>query len=451
MVSHSFPNLPPSPATLPYQVSELLALLHQRVDAEFGAVRVEGEVGSLVQARSGHRYFSLKDLDGQIRCAWFRSSIRGQPLSEGQKIVAHGRLAIYTPRGDLQLIVNAVEDAGDGALAAAFQRLKNKLQAEGLFKAESKKPLPQPVQHIIIVSSPQAAALQDVLVTLRRRDPFMPVELHPVPVQGPGAAEKIAETLLRIRPGAPNTAVLLTRGGGSLEDLQAFNTEVVARAVAGCALPVVSAIGHEVDFSISDFVASLRAATPTAAAELLSVDRSQQAQRLSPLRQRLGNALARNLDRKTLEISRLAQRLDRQAPRRRIETNVQRLDSAVRRLSLSTDRMLTTQRAQLRQLQARLGRASPASGLESARVRHAGLRQRLESVMNRRLAEQKQALLHATSRLESVSPRGVLQRGYAIVRQQHQLLTRRSELPPEPTELEIEWVDGTQTGTFTRL
>lgn len=436
---------------MPYQVSELLALLHQRVDAEFGAVRVEGEVSSFTQARSGHRYFSLKDMDGQIRCAWFRSSIRGQPLSEGQKIVAHGRLAIYTPRGDLQLIVNAVEDAGDGALAAAFQRLKNKLQAEGLFDTERKKPLPQTVQHIIIVSSPQAAALQDVLVTLRRRDPFMPVELHPVPVQGPSAPEQIAQVLLRIKAHTPNTVVLLTRGGGSLEDLQAFNTEIVARAVANCAVPVVSAVGHEVDFSISDFVASLRAATPTAAAELLSVDRSQQAQRLAPLRLRLGNALERSLERKAQETDRLVQRLERQAPRRRIETNTQRLDGALRRLRLSANRLLTAHQAQLRHLHTRLQRVSPGSRLQIARTHHQNLEQRLNAGLERRLGEDRQALSHLESRLESVSPRGVLQRGYAMVHQRGQLLTRGAELADSPAELEIEWSDGVKPGTFTPL
>lgn len=447
----SFPNLRPPQPALPYQVSELLSLLHQRVDAEFGAVRVEGEVSSLTQARSGHRYFSLKDYDGQIRCAWFRSSIRGQPLSEGQKVIAHGRLAIYTPRGDLQLIVNAVEDAGDGALAAAFQRLKSKLQAEGLFNEARKKPLPDSVQRIVIISSPQAAALQDVLVTLRRRDPFMQVELIPVMVQGAEAPEQIARALTSVRSESPNDVVLLTRGGGSLEDLQAFNAEVVARSIASCALPVVSAVGHEVDFSISDFAATLRAATPTAAAELLSADRSQQARQLQPLRQRLNIALQRALDRRKREVLQLSQRLDRQEPRRRIETNTQRLDSAVRRLCNCMKRVLETRRARLQLLEARLDRENPQITFKTSAELQQQLRERLRANSYRQLESKQNALQQMRFRLESVSPHRVLQRGYAIVRQGDHLVARRSNLTDLPTELSIEWTDGVQKGNFTNL
>ncbi len=447
----SFSILSPQPASLPYQVSELLALLHQRIDAEFGAVRVEGEVSGFTQARSGHRYFALKDMDGQIRCAWFRSSIRGQPLTEGQKIIAHGRLAVYTPRGDLQLIVNAVEDAGEGALAAAFQRLKKKLQAEGLFDDSRKLAMPESIGHIIIVSSPQAAALQDVLVTLRRRDPFMQVTLIPVPVQGLEAPEAIARALKSIHETSEGDVVLLTRGGGSLEDLQAFNTETVARAIAACPLPVVSAVGHEIDFSISDFVASLRAATPTAAAELLSTDRSQQARMLVPLELRLNNALQRNLQWHRNRLLQLTNRLQRQAPRRRIETNAQRLDSAYRRLWSSTQRTLDHREQQLLRARIRLRRFHADTYIYERKQRHQVLQQRLRARIVQHMDNHQKVLLNLRARLESVNPRSVLTRGYAMVSDESGLITHSQELPESSVRLSIEWFDGTQTGQFMKL
>lgn len=426
---------------LPFQVSELLARIHHQLDLEFGAVQVEGEVSGLTQARSGHRYFSLKDLDGQLRCAWFRNSFRGQTIREGQKIIAHGRLAIYTPRGDLQFIVQSVEDSGEGALAAAFQHLKKKLEAEGLFDPSTKRPLPALIRRLAIISSPQAAALQDVLVTLGRRDPFIEVELYPVPVQGETAATEITKALRSLPTDQSFDVVLLTRGGGSLEDLQAFNDEVLARAIAHSSLPVVSAIGHETDFSISDFVASLRAATPTAAAELLSKDRSAQAATLPQLRNRLHRALECRLEDAEAKLVTLTQRLQRQSPVRRLDNQAQRLDGVTRRLERIAVRQLQSAERSYKSLHFRLIQSAPTRKLERQQYTFSEVRQRLLDSLARQLHERSHRLEELQLRLKNLGPEQVLKRGYTIVRQQGVVVAHARNLQAD-LRASIQWSDG---------
>lgn len=429
----------------PWQVSELLAHMHQRLDAEYGAVQVEGEVSGFMQARSGHRYFALKDRDGQIRCAWFRHSIRGQPIAEGQHVIAYGRLSVYGPRGDLQLVVSTVADAGAGALAATFERLKRALAAEGLFDAARKPPLPAVVHRLLIITSPQAAALQDVRVTLARRDPFLDVELAPVRVQGADAAEQIARALEQVRADAPYDAILLTRGGGSLEDLQAFNTERVARAIARCPLPVVSAVGHETDVSISDFVASLRAATPTAAAELLSIDRRQQNLALSRAQQRLHGLLQRQLATHQQRQQQLLQRLQRQAPQRRLDAQTQRLDQLQAQLMRLITWRLSLYRKPVQNLRDRLLRSHPMRVVALGQQRQQGLQVRLQRTLPPRIRQYQEQLRALRKRLDSVNPRRVLDRGYALVYADKQLIVRQQQWPPGAQTLRIEWADGART------
>ena len=444
--TESGPQAPAAPA-LPWQVSELLASLHQRIDAHYGPLRVEGEVFGLSTPRSGHRYFSLKDGDGQLRCAWFRHAIRGQPLREGQKVLAHGRLAIYAPRGDLQMIVSAVEDAGEGALARAFQELKRRLEAEGLFAAERKPALPPRVRALLLITSPQAAALQDILVTLRRRDPFMRVELSPVSVQGPQAPAQIAAALAAVGADSPYDAVLLARGGGSLEDLQAFNDEGVARALAACPLPVVSAVGHETDFSISDFVASLRAATPTAAAELLSGDRSEQLARARQLRQRLQAQLQRRLSQARQRSQAAQVRLQRQSPQRQLALNYQRLDLAQRRLEQQAMRQLALHRAAWQSLCKRLALCSPQRARHNQALQLEALQARMRRAAQAALTQRQLRLRAALQRLQALSPRGVLDRGYALVHVADGLATRAAKLPAGQ-RIELEWTDGRRSATI---
>lgn len=435
---------------LPYQVSELLAQIHLRLDMEFGAVQVEGEVSGLTQARSGHRYFSLKDADGQLRCAWFRNSIRGQNIREGQKVVAHGHLAVYSPRGDLQFIVRSVEDSGEGALAAAFQKLKKKLEAEGLFDPARKLALPPNIRRIAIVSSPQAAALQDVLVTLRRRDPFMNVVLSPVSVQGLSAPQEISDAIRSISGNNEVDALLLTRGGGSLEDLQAYNSEVVARAIADCQIPVVSAVGHETDFSISDFVASLRAATPTAAAELLSKDRSLEARAVPILQNRLRRALRQSIARAQGRKQELQQRLQRQSPLRRLTSQTQQLDSLTKRLHSNVIRQLNIREQHFDNLQTRLHHCGPQKRLIARHAELVRLQQNLQQQIDAQLLQSARRTRELKLRLHSLGPNQVLNRGYAIVHQDDTVIERASQLKDDvPTQ--IQWSDGTRIAKVGKL
>lgn len=432
-------TLTPDFPAQPWQVSELLASLHQRIDAAYGPVRIEGEVGSLTQARSGHRYFSLKDTEGQIRCAWFRHAIRGVPISEGQKVIVHGRLAIYPQRGDLQLIVSTVEDVGEGALARAFHALKKRLEAEGLLAPERKPQLPDSIRHVTILCSPQAAALQDVLVTFRRRDPFLRLRLLPVPVQGAEAPAAIAKALSTI--GTDTDVVLLTRGGGSLEDLQAFNEESVARAIAACPLPVVSAVGHETDFSISDFVASLRCPTPTAAAEMLSQNRVEQLLQARSLARRLGDKARGEHRRHRQSLVMLQARLLRQSPQRRLDLTAQRLDAAQLRLQRALRWQWQSRSAALSRGQARLHALAPQRRLQHAQE-HC---QRLRSALQRQLRESQhqrcQQLNHLRNRLLSLNPKQVMQRGYVLVHAPDGLWTRAADAQPQTT-VHLEWFDG---------
>jgi exodeoxyribonuclease VII large subunit len=425
----------------PYQVSELLGLVQHRLDGHFGLVRVEGEVSGLSQPRSGHRYFALKDVDGQLRCAWFRHAIRGQSIAEGEHVLVQGKLAIYAPRGDFQLIVQSVQPAGEGALAAAFARLKRKLEGEGLFASERKPALPQRIRRIGIISSPAAAALQDVLVTLRRRDPFMQVRLFPSSVQGAHAAEELVDALAEAAADPSLDVILLTRGGGSLEDLQAFNNESLARAIAASPCPVVSAVGHETDLSIADCVASLRAATPTAAAELLSPDRRQDVLKLGELRRRLGALLGAQLREQRQNLSRLSTQLELHSPQRRLDLTAQRLDEARSRLLHIQQRLLDHRARQVKELDYRLMLRQPRTLLRERGAQLSHLRQRLWRAQTALMATQARLLDNHRARLVALSPRAVLERGYALVYHEGHLVTRAQHWPEQGKQLQVQWAD----------
>jgi exodeoxyribonuclease VII large subunit len=352
-------------------VSELNRRVRALLENQFETVWVAGELSNVKKAPSGHWYFCLKDPGAQIDCAMFQR--RAQFLDfrpeNGQQVEVRARVTLYEPRGSYQLVVEEIRKAGLGALYEAFEKLKAKLLAEGLFEPERKKPLPAFPRAIGIVTSPAAAALRDVLTTLARRARMVPVVLYPAQVQGESAGAQIARAIATANARAEVDVLILCRGGGSLEDLWAFNEEVVARAIAASLLPIVSGVGHETDFSISDFVADLRAPTPTAAAVAASPDRVNLCERVTALRRRIGRDL-----------------------RRIIEVGGQRLDSASRRL-LTPGERLRRNRERLRELERRQRRAFAAAGRE--RARH------LEALRN--------ALVH-------LDPTQVLGRGYSIVR-----------------------------------
>src|SRR5690554_4257558 len=292
----------PQPA---FTVSQLNQRARQLLEISFASVRVEGEISNLARPSSGHWYFTLKDANAQVRCAMFRSRtalLKFQP-KEGDKVEVRAKVSLYENRGDYQLIVDAMKPAGEGALLLAFQKLKERLQLEGLFNPEFKQPLPSQVQRVGIVTSATGAAVHDILTVLKRRDPSIEISIYPTQVQGQAATSQVVDAIERANRDNLVDVLIVGRGGGSLEDLWCFNEEAVARAIFSSRLPIISAVGHEVDFSIADFVADVRAATPSAAAELVSQDQQVQNHVLIHLQPRLPFRLRRALPALKLQVS----------------------------------------------------------------------------------------------------------------------------------------------------
>lgn len=397
--------------------SQLNALARNLLEDTFPVVSVEGELGNVSRPASGHLYFTLKDARAQIRCALFRPKSQGlrfQPR-EGLMVLARGRLTLYEARGDYQLILDVLEEAGEGALRRAFEELRQKLQAEGLFDQARKRALPRFVRRLAVITSPGGAAVHDVLSVLGRRFPLLPVEILPVPVQGAGAAAQIAVTVERAAASGRYDVLLVTRGGGSLEDLWAFNEEVLARVIAASAVPVVSAVGHESDVSLADFAADIRAATPSAAAELLSLDRGDLRQRLAALERRVRarqqqhlRALAQRLDRAWL-------RLDAQKPAARLHALALRQLQLGQRLNAAWRRSLERDHARLRHARAVLRARHPRLRLQHLRERLAAIGQRPQLAIARQLQRDTLRLRSAVRALHAISPLATVARGYAIL------------------------------------
>ena len=376
---------------------------------------VEGEVSNLARPASGHVYFSLKDSGAQIRCAMFRTRNRALAFEarDGLKVVAYGRVSLYTPRGDYQLIVEALEAAGEGLLRMRFEQLKRKLFEEGLFDPARKRALPRWPRAIGVVTSASGAAVRDIITVLKRRCPALPIIIYPTSVQGQGAAAEIAAAIVSANRRAECDVLIVGRGGGSLEDLWSFNEEVVARAIHDSLIPVVSAVGHEVDFTIADMVADLRAATPSAAAELVSPDMLDIESRLQRSRQRLVQTMSQILKTQSRELDQLRRRLI--SPQRRLELHFQRLDELLARLPNALTTQLALKRSQLRTLQARVASHSPRSRLEAHHRQLDHARHRLSAAMERLLEQRNARLSHCDQLLRALGPGATLERGYAIV------------------------------------
>ncbi|MDH4908363.1 exodeoxyribonuclease VII large subunit [Xanthomonas axonopodis pv. ricini] len=395
--------------------SQLNSLARDLLEGSFPLVWVEAELSSVTRPASGHLYFTLKDARAQIRCAMFKPKstwLKFQPR-EGLRVLARGRLTLYEARGDYQLVLDHMEEAGEGALRRAFDELRARLAAEGLFDSERKQALPAHVQRLAVITSPSGAAVRDVLSVLARRFPLLEVDLLPSLVQGDSAAAQITSLLQRADASGRYDVILITRGGGSLEDLWAFNDERLARAIAAAQTPVVSAVGHETDFSLSDFVADVRAPTPSVAAELLVPDqrelvaRVRRAQaRMTQLQQHaLGNAMQR--------ADRLALRLRAQSPQARLQLLHRRQQDAGRQLRARMMQVLERLQARVQRGQAQLQAHNPQRQL-------AGLQQRLralhpQAAMQRRLQHDQLQLRSIARSLEAVSPLATVARGYAIV------------------------------------
>lgn len=398
-----------------YTVSRLNREARAVLEGNFPLLWVEGEISNLTRPRSGHIYFSLKDEFAQVRCAMFR--MRAMHLSfspkDGNHVVARVRVGLYEPRGDFQLVVDHMEEAGDGALRRAFEALKQRLGKEGLFDESRKRPLPALPRRIGVITSPSGAAIRDILTVLKRRFPAIPVVIYPVAVQGEGAGREIAEAIRLAGKRKECDVLIVGRGGGSLEDLWAFNEEVVARAIYDSPIPVVSAVGHEVDFTIADFVADVRAPTPSAAAELLSPDREAWLTRLQRVEGRLVQVLLQQLRHRGQQLQWLGKRLKH--PGRRLQENAQRLDELEMRLAQAQRNRIRHMHARLETLQAQLERHSPISRLYQLQQAQQDLSRRLKQSIRLRLEQLNQRLVTQAHALETVSPLATLGRGYAIV------------------------------------
>ena len=395
----SYPDTQIMPASI-MTVSELNRLAREVLEQSFPLFWVSGEVSNFTRAASGHWYFSLKDQAAQVKCVMFkgRNSHVDFIPREGDKIEARATVTLYEARGDFQLTIEFVQKAGLGALFEAFEKLKAKLAQEGLFDAQFKQPIPTNPLTIGIVTSPDAAALRDVLTTLKRRNPNVQVIIYPTPVQGKGAAQLIAKAIRSASQRAEVDTLIICRGGGSMEDMWQFNEEVVARAIDDCPIPTISGVGHETDFTICDFVADMRAATPTAAAELACADRRALQNQLIHLQNRLNKQMNFLLNQTAQKLDYLARRLV--SPKQQIENRI----------------------IQVRQLQNRLNLA---------------FQQNMQMYQHR--------LLRLSSSIEQLNPNAVLARGYAIV---HREVSQNDLLDPKPAELII---DAAQLAPQSRL
>ncbi|MBM3849867.1 MAG: exodeoxyribonuclease VII large subunit [Verrucomicrobia bacterium] len=404
---------------VPESVTELTQKLRRQLEGSFAGRRVAGEVSNLRVQASGHAYFVLKDAGAQLNCVLFRGQAGGarSTLRDGAQVVLTGDITVYEPRGAYQLRVDSVEAQGVGALQAAFERLKARLSAEGLFDAARKRPLPRFPARIGLVTSPTGAAIQDVLHVLSRR--FRPeVILDPVRVQGAGAGAEVAAAIARLNrfseQGPPLDLILVTRGGGSLEDLWCFNEEIVARAIAASGLPVVSAVGHEIDVTIADFVADLRAATPSAAAEILTQDWVDSREFVDQAGQRLSFLVRRRMGRWREVASTLVRRLARRHPRRRLEERSQRLDEAVGALGRSAVRAVRSLARTLEASRQRLFAQRPQARLRSLGQAVGRLRSMLAAAPGRAVERRRRRLEAALGPLRLLSPQNVLERGYSL-------------------------------------
>lgn len=405
-----------------FKPAQLNALARDLLESQFSQIWLEGEVSNLSRPASGHLYFVLKDASAQIRCTMFRNRALylANPLKDGQQILVRARLTLYEARGDYQLNIESAEPAGQGALQLAYEQLKTRLAAEGLFDSGRKRKLPAMVKRLALITSPRGAAIHDVLTVLARRFPLLPVELWPVPVQGADAAAQITAALQAAIDSGRYDAILLTRGGGSLEDLMPFNDEGLVRLAADCPIPLVSAVGHEVDYSLLDFAADLRAATPSAAAELLSPSADEVRNRLAQLQRRAAEALRARLQRNAQRSDMAHLRLQVLNPAQRLQSGRQALQSLAVRLHHGMQEALGDKIQALRGNAHRLERAAPQAAIRLHRSVVLALHQRLQRSLQNGLHTRLQRLKSAGGHLNAVSPLATLGRGYSILRDDQQ-------------------------------
>lgn len=401
-----------------YSVSAINRRVRGLLEGEFPAAWIEGEISNLASPASGHIYFSLKDSSAQLRCAMFRnkkSLLRFTPKN-GMQIIVRGRLSLYEPRGDYQLIADHMEEAGDGALKQEFEDLKQRLSDEGLFNPENKKTLPTLPLQIGVITSPTGAAIRDILSVLARRFPAIPVIVYPTAVQGKTAGQEIAKTIALAEQRNECDVLILARGGGSLEDLWAFNEEIVARAIHQCALPIISGVGHEIDFTISDFVADLRAPTPSGAAELASPNQEEWLDTFNSHQLRLQKLAQQQITNAQQRLSWLSKRLQQQHPGNQLQQHMQQLDQLTLRLKRAITQKTQQASSRLTMARARLAQHSPMQRITQLSTTFTHRNQQLRMLIQQKLDTKTQSLTTLSRALNAVSPLATLGRGYAITR-----------------------------------
>ncbi|EJI6689869.1 exodeoxyribonuclease VII large subunit [Vibrio parahaemolyticus] len=399
-----------------FTVSRLNAEVRLLLENEMGIVWLVGEISNFSAPVSGHWYLTLKDSRAQVKCAMFRGNNRRVTFkpANGNQVLVKARLSLYEPRGDYQLIIESMQPEGDGRLQQEFEELKMKLAAEGLFAQTNKLPLPEHPKRVGIITSKTGAALYDILDVLKRRDPSLPVVIYPTMVQGDDAAIQIAQAIGRANSRNECDVLIVGRGGGSLEDLWCFNNEILARTIAASQIPIISAVGHEVDMTIADFVADVRAPTPSAAAELVSRDNSHKDQSLVAKQHKLASAMRYYLAQQKQQSAQLLHRLERQHPSYQLQRQSQQLDELDMRLRRAMQRFIDTRQQAVERKHHRLQLNSPVKHLAQQKSRLERIEHKLLDAMDRKLLTMRHQLAIAAEKLDTVSPLATLKRGYSI-------------------------------------
>jgi len=423
-----------------YQVSELSNEMRRLMERSYPEIWIEGELSSLSAPASGHLYFSLKDNQSQLRCAMFkgRASINRYKPKAGDLVRVRAKISVYTARGDLQCIVQHIEEAGEGLLQRRFEELKTKLNAQGLFDQTHKKDIPPLPKHIGLITSASGAAVKDILTTLKRRCPGIPVTIYPTVVQGDTAAKNIIDAINNSVQHQKCDVLVLTRGGGSIEDLWCFNDEQLAQSIFNCPIPIVSGVGHEVDITIADLVADLRAPTPTAAAEMISPDTSHLLANLQSLHFRLPRSMQRLVEQKTQLIDMTTRQLVH--PRQQLKQNQLKLETSSKRISQLMQQHLFQRQNQLKQSQQRFKTPITNSSLKKQKINNLGQRFKLANSNNHKQLIQQFSSL--SEQLHLVSPLATINRGFSIARDQNDKILRSKDQVEKNQMIEVQLSDG---------
>lgn len=434
-----------------FTVHSLNTEVRQVLEQGFGSIWLVGEISNFAAPSSGHWYFTLKDERAQIRAAMFRNTnqrVKIRP-QHGMQVLVRAKLTVYEPRGDYQLIIEHMEDAGAGLLQQKYEQLKAKLQAEGLFDAEQKQALPESIKKVGVITSPTGAAVRDILAVLNRRDPSIEVIIYPSSVQGQAATGELLNMLQRAIMRNEVDVLIMARGGGSLEDLWCFNDEQLAYALHSCPIPTISAVGHEVDFTICDFVADVRAPTPSAAAELVSRDQRENLQRVNHLSHRIEQTWQRQLRHWQQQANYLVQRLQQQDPQRQLQQNNQRLDELSLRAGSAVQRLVSQQQRNQVQIQNRLQTVHPERRIAPLKQQQQQLQQRLQLAMQQLVKQQRQHYQGINQALHMVSPLQTIERGYAVVRKTDGSVVRNPEQLAAGEAFQVKVAQGDFTATKT--